>query len=163
MNASVLSQELCQQASQINRVFEQGPRLLSSISGEELRPSLAEDLGKIIDKMIPWAHVPERHYRETWERIRSGQITDCHGAGESLFHFWDLVIHELWYLHNWASILHKCGLTIPNFDRLDAALKQTKQKRDEGHRGWPWAIADADQGRAIPVEEILRELQGASQ
>jgi hypothetical protein len=170
MSQNVLNQELFRQAFELDRVFEKVHRLWASLKDAPGANGVKE-LGQLISDMVVLAQAPRKLYRETWDKIRAGEIEDLRGAGQAVFHLWDLVIHELSYLQHWGVILAKCGVTIPELTDLERALKQTQTERDEAHRFWPWwtpednqaAWEEHRQGRSIPVEEILSELQGSRQ
>jgi hypothetical protein len=166
MNQDSIVRDLVDQASEASRVFAEGSRLLSSLRSSCAGTSLEPELNKVMGDMIGLARAPERFYRETWDKIYANIIQDWEKAGESVFHFWDLVLHELGYFQEWTAILSKCGVTVPQSKELEAAAAESKRLREEAFRFWPWADPEEesvlkDPSRSVAVEDILRELQGS--
>jgi hypothetical protein len=154
-------------STDVDRAFEGVPGMLARLGNGSAATVLGAELADAIRQILPLAAAGKQASRETWDGILAGAVTDTQEAGEVLFAFWDKCINAVSYLYNAACLLDKQGVSVPDLPRLEEAVAKARRERDESHRTWPWfseadraeVMAEIERGDAVPVEEILRELQ----
>ncbi|MFO0970487.1 MAG: hypothetical protein U0793_33500 [Gemmataceae bacterium] len=131
MNESSIANDLFERAAQAGRVLADGSRLFTAVKDPAAQNASA--FRKLMNDMVELAKAPERFYRDTWAGIEDGSVQDLQAAGETVFHFWDLVLHEIAYFREWAVILEKCGIAVPAaLGEFEAAAVLAKARAGRG-------------------------------